>query len=119
MSLVTTVILRRDVNTRFFRRGDVLGSFDAKVADVMALLSLVLSGLPYLTRLLFLRLLHYKLYLVCKVRRKMDMEHITPEMLRDEQFKDFAATEKDSVDRVRLAKPKRFDISILTLHTIG
>lgn len=48
------------------------------------------------------RLLHYKVYLVCKIRRKMDFEGITPHMLRHDRFREFGENEMAAVDEVCL-----------------
>lgn len=53
---------------------------------------------------LYCSLLHYKLYLVCKIRHKMDVEGVNPEGLRDERFKDFWDAEKAAVDQVSAPK---------------
>ncbi|CAM9350105.1 unnamed protein product, partial [Laminaria digitata] len=49
---------------------------------------------------LYHTMLHYKLYLVCKIRHKMDVEGVSPEGLRDERFKEFWDAEKAAVDQV-------------------
>lgn len=49
---------------------------------------------------LYCSLLHYKLYLVCKIRQKLDVEGVNPESLRDDRFKDFWDAEKAAVDQV-------------------
>eukprot|EP00904_Undaria_pinnatifida_P008511 jgi/Undpi1/4790/HiC_scaffold_19.g08143.m1 len=61
---------------------------------------------------LYHTLLHYKLYLVCKIRHKMDSEGVSPDGLRDERFKEFWDDEKAAVEQLvgraeKMAKMKK------------
>lgn len=59
------------------------------------------------------RLLHYKLYLVCKIEEMINRMAITPEQLKEPRFKDFWEDEKEAVDKVRERNTLSYYLAVL------